>query len=269
MSKIIEINQAVAAVTTNDIFKKMIKANKSINKRNFLRMLNVDVKTVTPIYFNDKVYNKNKHKDCWFLFLDKEYRIMGILFENTWNKEFSQYESYKETKNRKRLTEQAYHILMITPEMQFPKKWTIKESKPKLSDEQKVINAQRKNFENLKNRLIEYKRNKYDRLLTNERAMEMIQEMLNYLTAFLFQENKISNFREKSYKAFGWHDLDIFEATRLLSQIAKELHRSIQNYEKEKSLTLFSDLEYNKILDVKVQIATAYKVIMDKNDSEL
>lgn len=267
-----ELQQAVAAVTTNDIFKKMIKANKTIDKRNFLRMLNVDVKTVTPIYFNEQVYKKNEHSNNWFLFLDKEFLIVGILLGNTWKKDYSEYEyympqqssssfKYQVVKNRKKLTEASYHILMITPEMQFQEKWTIKESKPLITSAKKAENKAREARESLQRRLLEYKRNKYDNLLTNERAKEMITELILYLSSHMFQEDKITNFSEKSYEAFGWHNNNIFDTIVFASKVANQLHINILEYEKEKTSEYYREdwsYELNRIRESKIKIAKAY-----------
>lgn len=270
----LELKQAVAAVTTNDVFKRMLKANSTIDKRNFLRLLNVDVNTVTPIYFNRQKYKKDEHQNNWFLFLDEQFRLIGMLLGSQWNENHSQYEwytrgmptiydKYKVVKNRINMQKVAYHILMITPEMQFPEKWTIKESKPFISKEQQLINQRKKEKEDLQWRLTEYKRNKYENLLSNERTMEMAKELVTYLASKMFEENDSQKFTELNKQAFGWYSNNVFDSLKYAGEYARDLIESIKNHEKEMKSEHYDlkwSWEINRIRESKVKIAKAYKV---------
>lgn len=204
---VLDFEQMVAEVTTNKVFKQVIKRfGVSIDKREFLRYLKVDVKTVEPIYFNEMKYSKNEHGECLFIFLDKEYNIMGILKGNTWEEhKVSIFEHYHKNpkygviKNRKNLTEKAYHILMITPEMQVNK--NIQPSKPKYTPDQlEKIKARNYKY-NLESRLTKYKEEKYKNT-TDEEFRLKLQEMINIVCENLYNEKFIERRKNKLKKDF-------------------------------------------------------------------
>ncbi|MNM22978.1 hypothetical protein D3C81_333660 [compost metagenome] len=260
MAQITDIRQAVAMATTNDIFKKIVESpGKTINKRTFLSMLGVDMKTVTPIYFNEQKYSKNEHSECIFLFADEQFRLYGVFEGNKWANKYSDFEYYmagtgysQVIKNFKQVSEAAFHILMITPEMRTLK-GKIQEIKRQTSK-----NKERDKRDKLEDRLYKFRNRKYAEV-THEEVMRRLQYMVTYYTERMFDENTYQTLREPFYKACGWSVNSTFQAISKLVELSadyisryNELQRELKSdsyefYKNNPRFTFFAQNSYDKV----------------------
>ncbi|MNV06052.1 hypothetical protein D3C71_964140 [compost metagenome] len=233
-STITDIRQAVASATTNDIFKKIVHApGKTINKREFLRVLGVDMKTVTPIYFNEQKYIKREHSECIFLFTDKEFKLYGVLEGNKWTDKYSDFEYYtagagynQVIKNFKQMTESAFHILMITPEMR-----TLV-GKIKHSKHQPVKNTERDKKDELENRLHKFRTRKYTKV-SHDEVMKKLQYMVSYLSKNMFNQELFQGLREPFRKVDGWGISNMFQAINKLVETSEQYINKYDELQKE------------------------------------
>jgi hypothetical protein len=176
------LQQAVESAEPKLIFLKVLKQlEKRDKKRDVLQMLGIDVQKSNPTYIHKHFpYKRKEYKDNMFIYVDKQYRIMGFLrgtereldwerlehwdaVNNISNQGYSRVDIVK---NKKNLWEQAYHILMID-KSELGKVSVKKEYQ--ISDDNN-IKAQRKNWENmykknLSEKLSEYRKKKYKNLI--------------------------------------------------------------------------------------------------------
>ena len=97
----------------------------------FFNWLGEDIFNLKLTYFHKHMdYDKKKHINNLFIFIDEEYQIIGLLKGSKWDKELMWVEDYKDEtkwtgghfvgnikKDRKTMTERAFHILMIEKEI--------------------------------------------------------------------------------------------------------------------------------------------------------
>ena len=250
-----ELRNAVFATQPNYILKQVIR---DLNHKNayygesnaakLIKLLQINPATCVPIYFNEMTYKKKEHEKNFFLFLDEEFRLMGILKGNTHKEEFNEIERYSSgndfafsfsvIKNRKNLTAKATHILMITPEMR-----SIKEKKYKPLGK---TNHKRE----LEYRLKQYKIDKYKNMDDVE-VQRIIESSLMVCTKNLFNPIKRAELVVKLNKVFGWHrsEDELHGHIADISQLAHTYQRTKINndeYLKRRGLVSNDQDEHNE-----------------------
>lgn len=231
-----ELHNAVWSVQTNYILKKLAKTlyNRESYRNKMpklVSLLKVDIQTCTPIYFNEMVYKKKEHEECHFLFLDKDFKLMAILegngrdekvFSNIEYYEWDRgYGGYEVKKNRKNLTAEATHILMITPEMRT----YVKKNKPKA---QPRFLSKKAAKDSLNSRLAKYKKAKHESLSIEE-CKAILVEALSYFSSKMFLSKEEQLKIARHFKKPIWFADSVTDLIRGVSDIAKDF-----NYESEK-----------------------------------
>ncbi len=127
------LRQAVESTEPTMILSKVVKkmfSRYSLNSEKiflFIDWLGEDMFDLKLSYFHKHMaYDKKKHINNLFIFIDEEYQIIGLLKGSKWDKELMWAEDYKDEtqwtgghfvgkikKDRKNMTEKAFHILMI------------------------------------------------------------------------------------------------------------------------------------------------------------
>lgn len=238
-----ELHNAVYETQTNWILKKLIYSMRYIPKygqskaSKLIKLLQIDISKCEPIYFNGQAYKKSEHENNYFLFIDNEFKLMGILLGNSWDKDFEDIEQYEWTKpysygdhikkNRKNLTEGATHILMFTPEMKVKRK-----AKPRPVGYKNQKDYKRE----LESRLSRYKKEKYDSL-TIEDCQNIIREAIAFFTNKLWTlgDRKAQYKYVYQFRNPIWYANDISDCIRWLAEQARELQDKIDEFERIKA----------------------------------
>jgi len=130
------LRQAVESSEPTLILSKVVKKlvqRDFVKRENSLLLLNwlgEDIFNLKTSYFHKHMnYDSKKHINNKFIFIDEEYRIIGLLKGSKWDKELMWTEDYKDEtkwtgghfvgkikKDRKTMTDKAFHILMIEKE---------------------------------------------------------------------------------------------------------------------------------------------------------
>ena len=127
------LRQAVESTEPTLILSKVVKKMfsryvfHSDKMSAFFNWLGDDMFNLTITYFHKYMaYDTKKHINNLFIFIDEEYRIIGLLKGSKWDKELMWAEDYKDEtkwtgghfvgkikKDRKTMADKAFHILMI------------------------------------------------------------------------------------------------------------------------------------------------------------
>ncbi len=127
------LRQAVESTEPTIILSKAVKKmflRQSLHSDKiamFLDWLGEDIFNLKLSYFHQyMIYDKKKHINNLFIFIDEKYRIIGLLKGSKWDRELMWAEDYKDEtkwtgghfigkikKDRKTMTDKAFHILMI------------------------------------------------------------------------------------------------------------------------------------------------------------
>lgn len=117
------LRQVMESTEPKEIFMKALKKHNETFVRHMIDILKIDVKTVQPIYIHKHIKYTRKFAHNIFMFLDKEYQVLGYLRGNTWSDDFHRAEDYQKPKKhehykrvhkkREVMWEKAYHILMF------------------------------------------------------------------------------------------------------------------------------------------------------------
>lgn len=198
------LRQMIESVEPKKIFINLLSKMNDVQKRHLLSALNVDVKTVQPTYFHKHyIYKKREHSNNAFLFIDEEYRIIGMLKGSKWNSEYFVFEKYdkKSTKNqygkfvieknRNTMTQKAFHILMFShSQMKELNIQIINHTELQKSFNLKSKNRFNKNFAkeevrvlsfDFKNKLANYREKKYE-CLTHDEVSKMALDVIVFLS---------------------------------------------------------------------------------------
>ena len=198
----LKLDQTV--LNTNKVLKKVVQGIDKYYKEDFIKMLSVNVEKVEPIDFTGSKYNKNEHSKAIFLFINENYRLIGILKGNEYDKKYySNYciefkdSNYRDIpRNRKNLEAHSMIVLMLSESM---RNFRIKGKQKVLTEKQKRERA----AADLKKRLFKYKANK-NHEVTFEQMQLIIKEIINKINKNLFNTDpeyikfvqKISNGRD-------------------------------------------------------------------------
>ncbi len=118
------MRQLVESVEPKQILMKVFKSHDENFKRRVINILGIDIQKVNPIYIHSHEPYIRKWAKNMFLFLDKEYRVMGFLMGSKWDSNWEYTEDYKKSmkkrwhrysidKTREALSSKAFHILMF------------------------------------------------------------------------------------------------------------------------------------------------------------
>jgi len=264
-----EIQQAVASVTTNNIFKKVVENLGNISKRDFLRFFQVDLKTVEPFYHiggYSKMYDNNT-----FLFIDKEFKVIGMLKGNKWDNNQSGLEFYNPNhnnmyggviKNWKNMKNLAYYILMFTPEMKMSKQ--IKSLKVFNKDKELIEkNSKRNKQQDLNNRILSFRIRKYDSI-SHEELLTMSTQMMEYLVSIMFKPTEFEFYKPELRKIIGWHVDNQFSALEYLTKSIREYMTYYERWIGEKKsihYTLSYDFTKSYVDQNKIQLMQYWKIL--------
>lgn len=186
-----------------DILKHMIYGWSSFKKRRFCQMTGIDLETVDPLTLAVKPKSGNL-----YIFLDGEYKIMGIMEGGTYNDKYKEdFEVYRNarndgerklyqhvTKNWKHLYQKAKYLLEIPSDQRNYKpnnKYGVYDYKNKYSPCR------------LQYRLQQYKRQKADSINENDLIQIAKQIALN---AIAYMDNPRFN-KELDDKYNGWRNI--------------------------------------------------------------
>jgi hypothetical protein len=202
-----------------EILRKLLKKKKKSwgnrRKRKFLSALQIDVKNCNPHYmFHNTPFKRKEMENDTFLFIDKDYKILGVLKGSKWNKEWEEFEDFKSgngsysfeiKKNRKSLSQRAFHILRFSQKEQLRKVIRIIDHD---YDQRNVIENRQKRFEKpdnyfhhqqyqkLEYRLRAYKIKKYS-YVSFEQIKKMCSDLMVYLSQHIHCPENIPNIDEK------------------------------------------------------------------------
>jgi hypothetical protein len=145
-----------------------------------------------------------------FLFLDNEYKILGVLKGSKWDKDWEDCEDYRQEhsnyrysfsikKTRKALTERAFHILRFPVKEHLTKPLQVISHTPK----QQEYNKQQEKREELnrleiskQERLQQYKVKKYE-YLTFEEVNQMTSDLMAYISTYVHRQDEVENIEQK------------------------------------------------------------------------
>lgn len=195
-----------------EILKKALKRKTyDKNKRMLLSALKVNPSTCNVLYFfSHTPYKRKEMINDTFLFLDKEYKILGVLKGSTWDKDWENFEDYRQEesnyrhsfstkKTRKELTERAFHILRFPAKDHLTKPIQVIMHTPK----QQAYDKQQKQREELKllevskqERLKQYKIKKYE-YLTFEEVNQLASDLMVYISQYIHRQDDMENVGEK------------------------------------------------------------------------
>lgn len=252
-----ELREAIFSVQTNYIFKRMLMNINSSYRKNFVKELRVDVQTIEPIYFNGQKYKVKDHKDNYFLFIDKDFKLIGMLIGSTWNKDWENYEAYDMkrswngkyssvvVKNRSNMSEIATHILMITPDMRAPfKKRVPKKGNPRF------INS-RNARKSLQFRLKKYKLSKHKEI-SNEQVLETSRQLITYFAHHMFNPEMEEILVNKKPSSRWFSINSIAELIKDVADLASNFNNRLDQYKKSSKFS--KDWALRELADVKVEI---------------
>jgi hypothetical protein len=235
----IDLNQAVYLSESRDLFMKIVSSMRKDKKRYILDYLKVNLKSVEPVYFNMIQFNKKKHDGCVFLFIDKDFKIVGTLVGSLdWDYSCRNFEDYHASasnskysvkKNRKNMTLLSHHILMFTPEM---RKFRVKNFSQRV--------------QNIRERLFEYKIKKYEQVdLEQLRQITLI--CINKVTRILL-DSKNEEKIDKIKKRFSFNKSTL---ENLLSFLTSNLssYEEMQKYDSQSRYYSYSNEFKIKIID--------------------
>ena len=259
-------------LTTNQIVKKLFKKCDKFSKKDFVKFLKVDVETVEPIDFTGMKYDKNKHSECLFMFLDNNHKIIGFLLGNVHSEKFDKWENYsygsdRVGKNRKQMTEKADMILMFTPEMRNYSEIQNKKFKPAIIKDSRTLKKE------LLCRLEQYKQNKYNNV-DFEQVKDRAFQVMNVLVKAAFENDK--EIINRAIKASGWSDSEHgFDSIRHFGDDCRNLFTRWEDVEKYKKQhaemypneeikgSYFNDYTLNYYNIAKVKIIFWYNLIIN------
>lgn len=208
---------------SNKILRNMMrKVNKSL-RRELAIFLSVDIQNCEPEL--NPQYKKSMI-DNLFIYLDENNRILGftqgyaILRQQ--NNKYAIYADY--IRNRKNLLARCTNVLMFTPEMR-----TFKINQHQYKSTWK---EQQDHKQNLKERLQQYKSNKYKNV-SHEQIKEIIQNIISSLNNDIFTNNLTAKLNTSK---IGFYNNSSIKLLRSFSNIAEEYilyyseHQSSLNY---------------------------------------
>jgi hypothetical protein len=174
---------------TNLLLKKVIRNWSNHLKSSFVHETEIDIEKCHPEDFTNKKYNYNKHIDDWFLFIDNNYRLIGLLKGSDRQNFYDKYEDDPlglTAKNRKHLRDySSLKFVLRVPETKCNYK-SNKEIKREKGFNKKYFPTKYEAKRRLRDRLEEYKRNKYNNINNIEM---MTQNLIGYLNGLLFKDN--------------------------------------------------------------------------------
>ena len=182
------LRQSVESVYPKEIFIKVLYSHSAQFRRSIVSVLGVDVKTVNPIYIHKHIKYTRRFAHNMFMFLDKDYGILGYLKGNKWDENWASAEDYEKQKKgyysrrvqktRDALWARAFHILMFDAseiDKVEVKNFNTVRNKNLLElqrhRESEILKA------SLPNRIFTYKCNKYKRV-DEEELMNMMSQVL-------------------------------------------------------------------------------------------
>ena len=173
-----------------------------VRRRSLIEDLKVDLENCESCKVFKEKYTKKLYGNDLFLFINKDFRLIGCTIGAIYQKEFEQYACYYKysnfRKNRSGLEEHAKLVIRIPAEARvyskrFNKKYT--SVSPKLPS--------------LQARLIDYK-NKKNEKVNDEMVIGMIEKVNNYIIKNLRNEEALNVFKKVSYDTKGGALLRIF-----------------------------------------------------------
>lgn len=267
--------EAMAATQTNYLLKKAVTGKKEAfgRQNKIYKYLKIDIENAVPIYFNGMKYKKSLHENNLFFFLDENCKIMGILKGNsrdkiTSNTTYNDLEDYddegkayaigkKVVKNRKNLTEQATHILMLTPEMITSKNRNF--IKPRFIERKDAIR-------DLEARLDKYKKEKYDNV-PHEVVLQNAKDSIKYFADKIMEfETEAEEMKFcKNFKDPIWHASDVRALIRGTSDIVGDYVRNYREVQRYKKKNIDMEFCFGKegLRKNKVNLIKIHKTIQD------
>lgn len=270
-----DLREAVFSVQTNYVFKRALR---NINKRRmdrssrkeFIKLFSVDVQNVEPIYFNGQKYSVKLHKNNLFLFLNRDFEIIGILKGSSWYKEWEKFENYSARKswhnkdskavikNRINMEAIATHILMITPDMQidFKKKHNSKPFPRFISKDE----ARRK----LNKRLYEYKLKKHESFNHNQ-IMDKTKELITLFTNSLFDKEKE---KQLLAKKLSFRSSFINSVPNLIEDVARLSEKYWDNYQRlQKAKHVYGNQWAKETVEsIKIELISYFKAYLEEEE---
>jgi hypothetical protein len=120
------LRQSIESVEPKEIFVKVLRLHEESQRRSIISVLGVDVKTCNPIYMHqDLKFKRKEHKKNMFLYIDKDYKVIGFTLGSYWNSDWAYAEDYSKATTTKYLTrnsvaktrlsmwKRSFHILMF------------------------------------------------------------------------------------------------------------------------------------------------------------
>lgn len=252
-----ELKEMVFSVQTNYIFKEMLKNVSKSYRQRFVKELRVDVQTIEPIYFNSQRYKSKDHKDSYFLFIDKDFRLIGMLKGSSWDKDWENYEAYSMKrnwhneysraviKNRTNMQDIATHILMVTPEMKAPfKKRVPKKGTPRFID-------RRIAYRDLQGRLKKFKLRKHKEI-SNDQIMEICKKLITYFTQHMFDPEMEKILIDKKPSSRWFSINNISELIKDVADLSSKFHERLNEYNGTSSFS--RDWAYRELTELRVEI---------------
>lgn len=173
-----------------------------VRRRSLIEDLKVDLENCESCEIFKEKYTKKLYGDDLFLFVNKDFRLIGCTIGAIYQKQFEQYACYYKysnfRKNRSGLEEHAKLIIRVPAEARvyskrFNKKYT--SVSPKMPS--------------LKARLVDYK-NKKNEKVNDEIIIGMIEKVNAYIVKNLRNEEALEAFEKVSYDTKGGTLLRLF-----------------------------------------------------------
>lgn len=232
---------------SNLVLKNMISRMWKYNKNNFIVDLKVDIQNCQPIL--NPTYNSLTMKENLFVFLNKDYDILGFLEGNCqvnlFNKQYAKDTDFP--KNRKHLMLNSEYVLMFTPLMRTFKV-TDKKNKYKCNNYDLKLQAKVA----LRERLQVYKNNKYNEL-NHDDIIKISETVLIKLSRNITNNNLL----EKLKPVISSFDNNILSAIQTFS---REVENYMNNYDSVKNELKYCN-EIEKTLSYKDLIKSRNTII--------
>lgn len=267
------MKKMIEASEPREILKKALKRKTyGKNKRLLLSALNVNPSTCNVVYFlSHTPFKRKEMANDTFLFLDNEYKILGVLKGSTWDKSWEDCEDYNQEhsnyrysfsikKTRKALTERAFHILRFPAKDHLQKPIQVIMHTPK----QQEYNRQQEKREELnrleiskQERLQQYKVKKYE-YLTFEEVNQMTSDLMVYVSQHIHRQDNIENIDEKLNDNLIKSSFSYYNTIRLVDVLS----HIISIFKDMVRFHLIDEKQYNQ---KKIRIIELCKVFMGFN----
>jgi hypothetical protein len=285
------LRQAIESIEPREIFRKMIKGMNGDSKRAFIYYTNIDVKNANPSYvYKHTPYSRKNNIDDVFIFLDSEYKIMGVLKGSTWSSNYSSFERYEKMgtyyhkysikKTRKELSEKAFHILMIDSSQIKKINVKLNYSNAKYRDE--VQTKKKYKFDVNRNygytqrivqsdftaKLESYKINKFSHY-TTEQIKDITQEILIFFTNRFHDEetiDKVKKYSDLKYVNYNYR-ISQYDRNPVISFVRNIVNKYDRFITSTNDIHLVDFSDWNDYTMHKFQIIKIYKYFIKKVDN--